>query len=52
MREAAGGPCKAARSSIAQNCWRVGIGIKTLVATGTVGDSGKARLKRGRIGPF
>ena len=51
MREAAGWPCKAT-GSIAQNCCRVGIGIKTLVATGTVADSGKAHVKRDRIGPF
>lgn len=51
MREAAGLAVVAAGST-AQNCCRVGIGIKTLVATGTVGDSGKACLKRGRIGPF
>ncbi len=48
MRVAAGWPFKAA-GSIAQNCCRVGIGTKTLVSTLTVADSGKARVKRGRM---
>jgi len=44
MREAAGLAVVAA-GSIAQNSCRVGIGIKTLIATDTVGDSGKTQVK-------